>query len=283
VQQLAYRAWTRARARDTMRGMSVSEAERVWKTARKAWPGVEVPLERFASFFDERAARGGAGELHGDDLYLACACLAGDRAALRAFDALLEEVARKLRRVAPNDEALADAKQAARRLVMARGDRPAALSDYNGRGALGGWLRIVLGRELLTLRRQAARELRADTGELAAVVDREDDPETAYLKTHYRREFKEAFAAAMARLDDDERRALRYAIVERLGIDDVARLEGVHRATAARQVARARARLSEETRGVLRDKLKLDAAQLDSVLRLIDSQVDVSVRRLLAS
>jgi RNA polymerase sigma-70 factor (ECF subfamily) len=262
--------------------MPSSEAARRFERARRAWPGVEVAPARFAAFFDERAARDGAGKLHADDLYLACACLDGDARALRAFGALLDQVARKLRRLAPNDAALADAKQAALEQVMARGDRAAALANYTGRGPLGGWLRIVLGRELFESRQKAGREPSADTGELAAVVDRDDDPETAHLKTHYRREFKEAFAAAMARLDDDERRALRYAIVERIGIDDVARLEGVHRATAARKVARARARLNEETRRVMRDKLEVDAAELDSVLRLIESQVDASVRRLLA-
>jgi RNA polymerase sigma-70 factor (ECF subfamily) len=103
----------------------------------------------------------------------------------------------------------------------------------------------------------------------------------AYLKKQYEREFKDAFAQAMRELDEDEQRALRYAVVEGMSIDDIARLERVHRATAARSVARARARLAELTRAILQERLAVDTQQLDSILRLVPSQVDVSVRRLL--
>ncbi len=156
------------------------------------------------------------------------------------------------------------------------GDTPsAAVGDYSGRGELGGWLRIALGRELVRLSNREEREPQAGAHELDAVADSVDDPEIAYLKTHYQKEFKESFAAALALLDADERRLLRYSVCERLSIDDIAKLDGVHRATAARQVARARVRLTEETRRVLGERLKLDTTELQSVLRLIESQVEV--------
>ncbi len=255
-----------------------------WDDARRVWPGIDVPLARYTEFLRERVVRaGGLAALHARDLYLACACLDEDASALRAFDALLDEVGRKLRFRAGSDEQLDDAKQLVRHVLVARGERSAPLADYSGRGELGGWLRIALGRELLRVQARAATQPRADSGELGELIDADDDPESAYLKAHYEREFKEAFAAAMAALDDDERRLLRYGIVERLSIDEIGRLDGVHRATAARQLARARARLTEETRRVLRTRLRIDAGELDSVLRLIDSQVNVSVLRLLAS
>jgi RNA polymerase sigma-70 factor, ECF subfamily len=269
--------------RSNVRAEAASELARAWEAARAAWPDVALDAERFCAFVGERAARAGAlASLESRDLYLACACLDGDRAALLALDALLDEVGRKLRRLARSDDVLDEAKQLVRQVVVPRRDRPAPLDDYAGRGALGGWLRIALGRELVRLGKQGAREPRADTAELAAAVDDHDDPETTYLKTHYQHEFKEAFALAMAELEPAERRALRYSIVERLSIDDIARLDGVHRATAARQLTRARDRLTEETRRMLRERLQIGAEQLQSILRLIESQVDVSVRRLLA-
>jgi RNA polymerase sigma-70 factor (ECF subfamily) len=255
------------------------QQERVWEAARAAWPELALDRERFFAFVDERDP--GGAPLHAGDLYLACGCLDGDAGALRAFAALLDEVARKLRRQARDEETLADAKQVVTQVLLPRGDRPAALADYDGRGELGGWLRVVLARELRHLGRRDERQARLDSGEAALLPDEEDDPEVAYLKAHYQREFKDAFAAALIGLDEHERRALRYAVVRRLSIDEIARLEGVHRATAARDVARARARLADQTRRVLQARLRVEPAQLASILRLVSSQLDVSVRRLL--
>jgi RNA polymerase sigma-70 factor (ECF subfamily) len=257
--------------------MEAAALEAIFLAAQRAWPEIAVERARFGRFLDERPGSG----LHYDDLYLACACLDGDAAALRAFDALLEQVGKKLRRLAGGDDILADAKQVVRQLVIARSDRPAPIAEYSGRGELGGWLRIALGRELVRSSKRALKEPQAGDDELAALHNADDDPETQYLKTHYREEFKQAFAAAIGGLDAGERRALRYSIVEGLGIDEVAKLDGVHRSTAARQVARARERLSEETRRILREKLAVESTELQSILRLIDSQLDVSVRRLL--
>jgi RNA polymerase sigma-70 factor (ECF subfamily) len=260
------------------------ELTRLYESGRAAWPDIALTPGRFCEFLAPHLTSSRAlGSLHAADLYLACACVDGDAAGLRAFEALLGEVGRKLRRLARDSEVLADAQQRVRQVLVRQGERAPVLADYSGRGALGGWLRIILGRELVRLGRREGRQPRLDTGEAALIVDGEDDPETAYLKRHYQREFKEAFTAAMRELAEQDRRALRYAIVERLSIDDIAKLEGVHRATAARDVARARARLTEETRRVLQQRLAIEAGQLDSILRLVGSEVDVSVRRLLGS
>jgi RNA polymerase sigma-70 factor (ECF subfamily) len=273
---------TRSRLRATTAATNATLAD-AWTRARHAWPELHVSSTRFCGYF--AAHLGDAVALDGlraEDLYLACGCIDGDTAALRAFEAALAEVANKLRSVARNDDVLGEAKQLTRQLLVARGDRPPALADYAGRGDLRGWLRVALGRELVRLVRAAEKSPRLATGEQALVVDRADDPETAYLKTHYREEFKAAFADALAQLDPTDRRLLRYAIIERLSIDDIARLDRIHRATAARQVVKARERLVAETRRVLGERLKLDGDRLQSIFGLIESQVDVSVQRLLA-
>jgi RNA polymerase sigma-70 factor (ECF subfamily) len=249
--------------------------------ARQAWPRLTRGAERLRV----RLQRAGAtleslSDMKVADLYLACACLDGDAAALKAFDELLDEVARKLRRSDCSDDALAEAKQVARQVLLPRGDAPPPLSDYTGRGALYSWLRVVLGRELLRVLGGANRQVALSSARMA-LPDADNDPETAYLKAHYEREFKQAFAAAMGELPDQDRRALRYAIVERLTIDEIARLEQIHRATAARDIARARARLADRTRAALQARLSVEQTQLESILRLVSSQLDVSVCRLL--
>jgi RNA polymerase sigma-70 factor (ECF subfamily) len=261
---------------------AVDALERAWNDARAAWPEVALDAERFCAFLAPRVRGVELASLHVGDLYLTCGCVDEVPAALHAFEGLLSDVAIRLRGVARSDELLEDAKQVTREVLLQRGERPPAIADYAGRGDLRGWLRITFGRELVRLLRHDRGTRRLATAEMALVADPEDDPETAYLRRHYQDEFKEAFANAIARLDGDERRILRYSICERLTIDEIARLERVHRATAARQVTRARARLVDDTRGILRTRLRVDGSQLHSILRLIDSQLEVSVQRLLA-
>jgi RNA polymerase sigma-70 factor (ECF subfamily) len=254
------------------------EIAELWRVARDAWPGFSVGEERFREFV---RARTQAEPPRAADLYLACACLDGDAAALRAFDSLLVEVAGYLRHLATDEHVFADAQQNVRQVLLPRGDRPPALAEYNGRGKLGGWLRIILTRELSRLRALERRERPLDPSIAAVKADVTDDPETAYLKAHYQDEFKRAFADAMSGLADDDRRLLRYAVLERLSIDEIARLEHIHRATAARHVAQARERLAETTRAALESRLRVAPEQLSSILRLVPSQIDLSVRRLL--
>jgi RNA polymerase sigma-70 factor (ECF subfamily) len=55
----------------------------------------------------------------------------------------------------------------------------------------------------------------------------------------------------------------------------------VHRATVARWIADARAQLLEQTHAVLRDQLSVGTDELHSIMRLIQSDLDVTVTHLL--
>jgi RNA polymerase sigma-70 factor (ECF subfamily) len=260
-----------------------AELERVWEEARAAWPGVSVEPARFCETLTAHVDSFAAlARLRTKDLYLSCACIDGDPAALRAFDALIESVSRMLGRLAQDPTILADAQQHARQSVLPRGELPPALASYNGHGDLGGWLRVVLSREIMQYLNRGRRLAPLPDEHERLADEGSDDPELAYLRKQYEHDFKDAFAFAIAQLDEDDQRALRYAVVEQLTIDEIAKLERVHRATAARLVTRARTRLAELTRNVLQERLAINSAQLESVLRLVSSQIDVSVRRLLS-
>jgi RNA polymerase sigma-70 factor (ECF subfamily) len=268
--------------RSRLAATAPSELPRLCDAARARWPGIALSQERFYEFLAARAKGiDHLGALRVDDLYLACACLEGVAGAVQAFEALLNEVAEHLRPLGGSDDVLDEAKQATRQLLLRRHEREPALANYTGRGNLGGWLRVALGREIVRLRREGGAAARLDTRRLHGLRVLADDPETAYLKTRYQREFKEAFNAAIGELDALDRRLLRYAVIERLSVDEIATLERVHRATAARQVARARQRLAETTRRILGERLRIEEGQLESLLALIESQIEVSVQRLL--
>ncbi len=80
-------------------------------------------------------------------------------------------------------------------------------------------------------------------------------------------------------LSPGERNLLRQHFSDGLTVDEIGALHGVHRATAARRVAKARSQLFAGTRRTLMDNLGLNRSELDSVMRMIESNVHVSVQR----
>ncbi|MEM9461696.1 MAG: transcriptional regulator, partial [Myxococcota bacterium] len=65
------------------------------------------------------------------------------------------------------------------------------------------------------------------------------------------------------------------------GIDRIGAIYGVHRATAARWIARARAQLLEGTRAEFAARTSVSAEHCDSLFALMRSQLDVSLPGLL--
>ncbi len=100
------------------------------------------------------------------------------------------------------------------------------------------------------------------------------------LKTRYREEFKQAFAAAMESLEPDLRAALRLFYLDGLSLADLGRLYGWSVPTASRRLAATREHVLRATREALGSKLKLTPAELDSVLRLIESRLSIDALKL---
>ena len=265
--------------------MTEPELEAALTRARAKWPGVAVAPERFAAAIAERVGEGELAGLALEDLYLACGCSDGDAAALAAFDrayAATIEHALIASGAARGD--LADLGQVVRQrlLVAPAGEAPPRIASYSARGALGSWVRVVATREGSRALSRVAREYQAGDDQLATLIAPDDDPEVGYLKRLYRDEFKRAFAAAVDALDDRDRLLLRQRALDGLSIDQLAALHAIHRATAARWVEAAREAVLAATQRELIARLELSSTELASVMRLIRSQLDLSLPRILA-
>lgn len=251
--------------------------------ARAAWPALALEEEGFLAHLVARlpedleplaalrSARAG-------ELALCWACARGDAAALAAFDAsytaTLSRAAAKARSVDA-----ADVLQLLRERLFV-GESPRILG-YAGQGSLAGWLQVTATRLVLDLERKKTERPLAQEPSEPRAVPAPEDPEAEYLRRLYGQEFRAAFEAATAALTPDERNTLRYYYLQGLGIDQLAAARGVHRATAARQVQRAREALSAALRERLSQKLRVGGAELESVLRVLGSDLHVSVRRVL--
>lgn len=257
-----------------------------WKAGQQAWPAVTVTAERFARHLaskistaeDPAAAIRG---LVGKDLFLACACADGDVRAIAAFeDAYLGEVDIAASSTGAGADVAQETKQILRErlFVAAEGSAP-GIADFAGRGDLRGWLRVTAIRQVLRLLKRSKREVPFESvlaGEVEPV-----DPEMARLKAEYGREFNESFREALSNLAPRDRTLLRHQLVDKLSIDEIGSLYGVHRATAARWLVKARSSLAEDTQSRLAARLQLSAGDIDSVIRLVQSQLDVTVERFL--
>lgn len=250
--------------------------------AATAWPGVTVAPDAFTAFVAARLDGADPAALCLDDLYLACACLAGDRAALAAFERRYAPVIeRAVSASGATASERADLHQLVRaRLLVAAGEPP-RLASYTGKGALASWIKVVAVREAARLLGRERREVAAEDDELTGLLAAVDDPEIGYLKRLYRHEFRAALRAAVEALSDRERVLLRQAALDGLGIDQLAALYRVHRATTARWLEAARAAVLDGTRRGLLERLRISAPELDSVMRLIGSRLETSLAALL--
>lgn len=261
--------------------------------ARAAWPDLEVDLDGFVAHLGSYAdaAEAGAdvarwdaafGALAVEDLYLAFACAGGEAAALRAFE---REMNRELvaafdkLRLAPARRD--DARQQIWEKLFVGPPRPRIL-DYSGRGRLRFWFRVTVLRSLLDdVRAEKRSRETPDEDLLLGAASTDPDPELEHLKRVYRHQFNSTFEESVRALRPEDRNVLRSYYAQKMTIDQIAAAFGIHRATAARRVAASREALLKETRRRLSERLSLSSRELDSVFRLIESRLDISVGRLL--
>ncbi len=246
--------------------------------ASAKWAGVELPLSTFGAFLAARDHRPPFDDaLHLDDLFLACACLKGDAAALAHLEqAVLRRLAGAVQSFDEPEEVLQRVRE---RLLLGPGGSSPKLAEYKGQGALLKWAQVVAMRVALTMTKVAPKEEPIDV-----LLERPapgDPPELAVLKRRHSKDFAQAFTAAVAALDSRERNLLRLSIVDRVSAEALGVLYGVHKSSAARWVGAAREKLVLQTRRSLAAQLKLTDSQVDSLIGAVQSQVEVSINRLL--
>lgn len=242
--------------------------------ARQQWPDVELAASVFAAALRRHSE---CGE-HVGDLYLATACAHGVETATRAFDrAFGSLVLKQAARLDAGDCSPEEFKQRVwSRLMLAAADRPPKLAEYSGTGPLKAWLAIVVSRMIVDAQRESSGRKPAP-----ALEGLPTDLELDYLKRHYEGEFEAALTAAAAELSVRERNVLAHTIVDGLEQAEVAAIYGVHPSTASRWIAQARESLLRNTRRALMDKLGVGRKEVESILRLIHSRMDVTLGPLL--
>jgi RNA polymerase sigma-70 factor, ECF subfamily len=254
--------------------------------ARAAWPGVTLPDDIFLEHvMTKLAASAGSPGADPDrvrlpELLLACACAHRDPAAIAHFErTYFAEVDLAARRFDSLPLTIEDVRQRVREKLYLHD--PPALAGYAGQGDLGAWLRAAVLHFLINVATREARERPTGGAFFDAIVDTSADAEAAYLKEACREEFEQAFTAALARLPARDRVLLRYAFADGQSVDQVGSIFRVHRATAARWIAKARDQLVDETRAELMRTLGIGEGDAASIVRAALSRMGTTlIRRL---
>jgi RNA polymerase sigma-70 factor (ECF subfamily) len=250
--------------------------------ARAAWPAINLDETRFAAH---------VATLHGDptaldrvrgaDLWLAFACASGDATALRILEQqYLPKAARAIARFGDPHGFVEDAIQLLRERLLV-GDPP-RIATYAGAGSLESWLKVAAVRVAINLRAKQDHPVEPDDRADAALAGVQD-PELDFIKAQYRGDFASALRDSFADLDADERGMLRFYLIDKLNIAEIAGLFGVSRATIGRRIVDAREKILAGTRDRLKSRLQIASEDLDSLLALVQSQVDLSLSQVLGT
>jgi RNA polymerase sigma-70 factor, ECF subfamily len=241
---------------------------------------LEALTEKLSAWGSLREAVNG---LDAGELYLACACERADPKAIAHFEAtyfpVIATALAPMKLPAGADDEI---RQRIRtKLLVSDGDRP-KLRTYAGQGALQHLVRVIAVRTALSMLRETRRDVQNERVDVAHEILAIDvSPELQIVKQRYREPFKRAFEQAIEELSARDRTLLKLHVLERASIDAIGALYKVHRGTAARWLEAIRDKLGDRTRAILSEQLKIAPAELDSIVRAIQSQVSVTLSGLL--
>lgn len=223
------------------------------------------------------------GRAHVADLYLACACLQRDDRALQELEVVVSStIAAGLARLRVPDVTVDEVQQELReRLLVGTATKGPEIGDYGGRGPLGGWIRVMAVRRALKTLERARKRPEAGDEALVDLVADPDAPERKLLQSTQRALFVRAFSEALRSLPSKSRNLLRYHLLDGMTPEEIGRIHGAHRITVGRWLEKIRETLYERTRKNLMDHLGANREDAESLMRVVPSQVDLSLDRLL--
>jgi RNA polymerase sigma-70 factor (ECF subfamily) len=259
----------------------------LYERGRAAHPALKLSGEAFARGLGRSVESDRARALESlaiEDLFLACACAEGIPGAADAFErGYAAIVARAVARVLPSAPDRDEAAQLTKRsLLVAGAGGPPKLAKYCGHGPLENWVSVAAIRTAVSMERseRAQRRLRdRTTAETAGGIS----PELLAMKGELRQALEEAMAAALERLDHRDRLVLGFYLVSGMSMDAIGKMYGVTQQTVSRWLLKARKAVLADVRRQLGERLNLGKSELASIARLVASQLDISISRLLGA
>ncbi len=199
-----------------------------------------------------------------EELFLALACLDGQPKALAQLD-------RWLRQGRRDDDVVQRARE---KLLVGP---PPRLAQYAGRAALKAWVGLVAKRIAIDAVREEAPELPQT---LAGLI--KGNPELQLVAADAAQKVTVALKQALDHLDERDRLLLRRHYLEGQTHAQIAAALGTSRSSVALWIEKAREHLLAQTRRELKGATRMDSGELDSLLHVVESNLDLSFSELKA-
>ena len=245
-----------------------AEGQRRWREAVVSTADFSTHVRRLQVTRADLGARG-------PDIYLACACAAGDPGALAAFEREhLTQVRSNVARIGLRSDLLDELRQRLRVRLLA--DRPPRIASYAGVGPLWAWVRVASIRIAVDVMAADASSPSEDgrlvSNALPAVV-----PEDEVARAAYGPLIQRALEAAIAELSPRDKSVMRFHFLEQLTLDAVANIYRVHRATVARWLVSIKRGLLRAVRARLSVDLGTSPSEFRSLLEVVMSDLRISL------
>jgi RNA polymerase sigma-70 factor (ECF subfamily) len=256
--------------------------EAAFAAGQRAWPGSALSVETFAGHVARLQVAPEVLLARAPDLFIAAACANGDELALRRFETqYLAGLAAYVARWRLSDELLTELRQQTRIAILV--GRDPMINRYRAAGPLGAWVRVIAVRTAMGLiRATRADQRRTELDAVESLIASDLGPEGHAARAMYRGRLARAVKDALSGLNDRERTVLRLNVLEGLSTEAIGRIYQVHKATAARWLVSLQTRLRKHIQAELRLRDRGSSSELRSLVRLLEGDVDLSLRRILA-
>jgi RNA polymerase sigma-70 factor len=286
---------------------ALGEIREAYERCQVRYPTIRLEFELFLARIQEIVGEATAGTdstsvadchdwrpvfcaLHHEDLFLASACVQGDRVAWECFaESFLPLMRRFATGVCRNVEEREDLAQEIMTALMAGvgAEQATRLAGYNGRGSLAGWLRVTVAHAAIDRLRRSKRQI-----SLEEMLERGSEPTAAGNGALYYREeekmdsrwgpvLAELLAQEIERLAPRDRLLLGLYYLDGVPLKTIGRQFGVHEATASRWLDTLRRNIRKQVEKQLRKKYRMSSRDLRSVWRWASEEGAPSLEGLL--
>lgn len=251
-----------------------------FERATRQFPLARVSAIRFAGAW---AARPLARSEYAGDVLLAAAIEDGDEWASGWLLSSAQSISGALRRKYETDVVSDTISHVIEHLTVDRG-RGRGIARYSGTGPLLGWLQVVLARQTYLhaqSKRTVAERGRSEQQALHDLSRSLNGFEKHLLQRDFMSHLSEAMKAAGAALSDRQRALLSLHYLESVPLEALAVSYQVHRSTVARWIAQAKEAFVTALRSAMESTAAVPSHEVDSLVRALISQADVSMRLVL--
>ena len=253
--------------------------------AQKCWPKIQLDSESFYSYLKKRTPKDQtfnnyAGKLNINDLYLACACSRGDSIAIQEFERTYFPFIRSALKTLnlPQDKSDDFRQSFFEKLFVTGTNNIPKITQYMGEGDLRSWTCVAAFRHALNMIRKTEKTCSFESVAHKNIDLLSENQELGYMKQLYKNEFQQAFSKAIDSLSGQEQTILRYFLLDQLTLEQIGIIYDVEKSTISRWMAKIRKKILSVTRKELSSKLDVDRRQFNSIVALIQSQLDISIR-----